>query len=410
MKYVIVIPDGAADFPLTDLDGRTPLEAANTPNMDWVALNGRQGRIVTVPEGFSAGTGVATLSLLGYDPGLHYSGRAALEAAARGLTAETDQLIFRCNLVTIRDGRMEDFAGGHLSQPEADRLIADLNDLLAGEGCAFHPGVSYRNLMMIAGARQMRITCQAPDEIPNQPVADYLPRGAGADRIRTIMRRAGEMLVEHPVNRQRIAAGQRPATDIWLWGPGRPTILEPFAKRFGPSGVVITAVDVMRGLAVCMGMRYVDVAGATAYLDTSYAAKGRAAVDALAECDLVIVHIEAPDEAGHAGDAQAKIRALELIDQYIVAPLLQAVRPYDDWRFLIAPDHPTPVSTRVHSAAPPPFCCAGCDIEAEAKRGFGESHAAAGGLLIDPGYTLMEYFIRRRQVLPNPGPPRAATR
>jgi 2,3-bisphosphoglycerate-independent phosphoglycerate mutase len=224
------------------------------------------------------------------------------------------------------------------------------------------------------------------------------------------MRRAGEMLVDHPANRQRLADGQRPVTDIWLWGPGRPTILEPFSRRFGPSGIVITAVDVIRGLAVCMGMRYVDVAGATAYVDTNYAAKGRAAVEALAECDLVIVHIEAPDEAGHAGDRQAKIRALESIDQFIVAPLLQAVRQYDDWRILVVPDHPTPVSTRVHSSVPPPFCCAGRDIEAEAKRAFGESHAAAGGLLIDPGYTLMEYFIRRRTVLPNCDPPRAATR
>lgn len=407
MKYVIVIPDGAADLPLPQLDGRTPLQAADTPNMDWIAVNGRQGRVVTVPEGFSPGTGVAALSLLGYDPASHYSGRAALEAAARGLTVTADQLIFRCNLVTIEDGLMMDFAGGHLPQAEADQLIADLNELLAGEGCTFHAGVSYRNLMVISGARQMRITCQAPDDIPNQPVADYLPRGAEADRIRTIMRRAGEMLGEHPVNRQRIAADQRPATDIWLWGPGRPTILQPFAKRFGPSGIVITAVDVMRGLALCMGMRYVDVPGATAYLDTSYAAKGRAAIEALAECDFVIVHIEAPDEAGHAGDAQAKIQALERIDQFIVAPLLQAVRQYDDWRILIAPDHPTPVSTRIHSSAPPPFCCAGSDIEAEAKRAFGESNAAAGGLLIDPGCTLMDYFIRRRPVAKNP--PRAAT-
>jgi 2,3-bisphosphoglycerate-independent phosphoglycerate mutase len=397
MKHVIVVPDGAADFPLPQLDGRTPLEAADTPNMDWVAMNGRQGRMVTVPDGCSPGTGVAMLSILGYDPVGRYTGRAPLEAAARGLTAAAGQLIFRCNFVTIEDGLMKDFAAGHLPQPQAEQLLEDLNRLFADEPCEFRAGFSYRNLLLVSSARQMRVTCQAPDEIPNQPVADYLPRGAGADRLRSLMRRAGAMLADHPVNRQRREAGELPATDIWLWGQGRPTILEPFARRFGHNGVVITGVDVMRGLAVCMGMRNVDVDGATAYLDTNYAGKGRAGVDALAESDLVIVHVEAPDEAAHNGDLGAKIQAIECTDQFVVAPLLQALRQYDSWRILIAPDHPTPLSTRVHSSAPPPFCLAGSDIKPPSRRPFGESHADAGGWLIDPGCTLMEQFMGGRE-------------
>ncbi|UCD75058.1 MAG: cofactor-independent phosphoglycerate mutase, partial [Phycisphaerales bacterium] len=353
MKYVIILPDGAADDPLAELDGRTPLEAANIPNMDWVSLNGRLGRILTVPDGLTPATDVATLSLLGYDPVACYTGRAALEAAAQHLNVAEDQIVFRSNFVTVEDGRMKDFTADHIDQSEADRLVADLNKLFKDDPCEFHAGVSYRNLMLLSGAAEMELICQPPHDIPDQPVADFPPKGRGAERIIDIMNRAAAILVEHPVNEKRLKAGRPEVTNIWLWGQGKPTVLEPFFERYGPSGAVITGVDIMRGLAVCMGMKLIEVPGATGYLDTNYGGKGQAGVQALDGYDLVTVHVEAPDEAGHEGNAAEKVKALEKIDDLIVGPMLEALREHDEWRILVAPDHPTPCTTKAHSAVPP---------------------------------------------------------
>ncbi len=399
MKYAIVLPDGAADEPLPQLNGRTPLEAASTPNMDWVALHGRLGRAVTVPAGFTPGTDVATLSLFGYDPHRYYSGRAPIEAAAKGLSVRPDEIIFRCNFVTILDGRMKDFTAGHIAQSECDRLIADLNELVRrGEpalaGCVFHPGVSYRNLMIAAAAADMQLKCAPPHDIPNQPVADHLPQGKGQERVRGMMARAAEMLKNHEVNRVRRTEGRAPVTDIWLWGQGRPTKLEPLAERFGVRGVVITGVDIIRGLAVMTGMKLIEVPGATGYIDTNYAGKGAAAVRALDEYDLVVVHVEAPDEAGHLGDAAEKVKAIERVDEFVVGPLLSELRRRGEWKILIAPDHPTPVSTTAHDATPPPFCFAGSGIQAVEGRPFSEREAVAGGFMVDPGHRLVELFFR----------------
>jgi len=449
MKLAIVLPDGAADEPLPQLDGRTPLDVAIIPNMDWVALHGRLGRVVSVPAGYTPGTDVATLSLLGYDPTTCYSGRAPIEAAARGLTAGPDELIFRCNFVTVTDGLMKDFTADHISQEEAERLIADLNTLTseghtsspgcptasavgdtnsgddsrppsaeggkpwatrhgggaqgdldapqqgdpALQGCRFHSGVSYRNLMIISGASDLKLECAPPHDIPDQPVADHLPRGEGQERVRAIMRRAAEMLRNHEVNRVRREQGRPPVSDIWLWGQGRPVELEPFAKRFGVSGAVITGVDIIRGLAVMMGMKLIEVPGATGYIDTNYAGKGEEAIRALDTYDLVVVHVEAPDEAGHLGDAREKIKALERIDELIVGPLLDAMRKHDRWRILIAPDHPTPCTTTAHDATPPPFCFAGTGVVPLAKRSFSEKEALVGAWMVEPGHALMSRFL-----------------
>jgi 2,3-bisphosphoglycerate-independent phosphoglycerate mutase len=399
MKYALVLPDGAADEPLETLGGRTPLEAARTPHMDWIARHGRLGRAVTIPAGFTPGTDVATLCLLGYDPHVYYSGRAPLEAAARGIAVGPDELIFRCNFVTIRDGRMSDFTAAHIPQPEAARLIADLNALArrgepALRGCTFHAGVSYRNLMVADDAADFELTAAPPHDIPGQPVAEHWPRGRGAVRVRGIMARAAALLEDHEVNRVRRAQGRAPVTDIWLWGQGRPRPLPSLEQRFGLRGAVITAVDILRGLAALTGMTLLDVPGATGYLDTNYAGKGAAAVRALERFDLVAVHIEAPDEAGHLGDATAKIAALERIDELVVGPLLAALRSGPDWRILVAPDHPTPVRTTAHCAVPPPFCLAGAGIAAVEQRPFSEAEARAGGFLVDPGHALIEYFLR----------------
>jgi 2,3-bisphosphoglycerate-independent phosphoglycerate mutase len=394
MKYAIVLPDGAADEPLPQLEGRTPLEAARIPHMDWVAAHGRLGRVVTVPAGFTPGTDVATLTLLGYDPHLYYSGRAPLEATAKGLTARPDQLIFRCNFVTIADGLMKDFTAGHISQPDADGLIAALNEELGGEGCAFHSGVSYRNLMLLSQANDMELKCAPPHDIPDQPVADHWPKGKGTERVMAIMRRAADLFADHPVNRRRRDQGKNIATNIWLWGQGRPIPMQSFASRFGLSGATITAVDILRGIALGAGMKLIHVPGATGYIDTDYDGKGAAAVRALDDFDLVVVHVEAADEAGHLGDAAEKVKALERIDEAVVGPLLKALPRYGDWRIFVAPDHPTPVGTKAHSGTPPPFCYAGTGIQAGGAQCFTEVAAARFGAPIEPGFRLIESFLR----------------
>jgi 2,3-bisphosphoglycerate-independent phosphoglycerate mutase len=394
MKYAIVLPDGAADEPIERLDGRTPLEVAKKPNIDWVSTNGRQGCVRTVPKGFPAGSDVATMSLFGYDPRVYYDGRAPLEAAAKGLSAEPGQLIFRCNFVTIVDGAMEDFTAGHISQAEADQLISSLNEHVAGERHRFYPGNSYRNLMFASDAADAVPTCTPPHDIPQEPVADYLPQGPGADRIKELMERAHSLLADHDVNIVRRDLGENPATDIWLWGQGRPKEFESFAQRFGVSSALIAAVDLPRGIARSIGMEIIDVPGATGYLDTDYVAKGKAVVEALDSYDLAIVHIEAPDEAGHLGDVDAKITAIERIDEHIVGPLLDRLRGHDEWKIMIAPDHPTPVERKIHTATPPPFCIAGCAVHTVLKRPFSEATAARSDLQIDPGHDLMEYFLK----------------
>ena len=402
MKYAIVLPDGAADESLPQLDGQTPLEAARIPNIDWIASHGRMGRAVTVPDGFIPGTDVATLALFGYDPHRYYSGRAPIEAAAKGLTAADDELIFRCNFVTIADGRMRDFTAGHITQEEADRLIADLNDLVrTGEaalhGCRFYSGVSYRNLMIAADATGMKLKCAPPHDIPNEAVTDHQPVGDGRPRVQAIMRRAADMLADHEINRARRQAGRPLVSDIWLWGQGRPVALPPFAERYGVRGAAITGVDIIRGLAVSMGMQLIHVDGITGYLDTNYAGKGEAAVRALDEYDLAVVHVEAPDEASHQGNPAEKVKALEKIDEHVVGPLLERLCRQKDWRILVAPDHHTLCSTTAHDAAPPPFCFAGSDVRTAGGASFSEANARATGRLIDPGCELMEYFFGRKE-------------
>jgi 2,3-bisphosphoglycerate-independent phosphoglycerate mutase len=396
MKYAVILPDGASDEPLPQLGGRTPLEAAAIPHMDWVARNGRLGRVVTIPPGFTPGTDVGTLTLMGYDPRTYYSGRAPIEATARGLATTPDQLIFRCNFVHLAEGRMRDFTAGHIAQADAEALIAALNEaVFPGECCAFHAGVSYRNLMFLADAGGMDLDLAPPHDIADQPVDRHQPRGRGRERVMAIMDRARGLLADHPVNRRRRALGEAWATDIWLWGQGVQVPLPGLRQRFGLRGSMITAVDILRGLAVGMGMDLVHVPGATGYIDTDYEAKGRAAVQALEDHDVVMVHVEAPDEAAHQGMAEEKARSLERIDQAVVGPLLEALRAQGEFRILVAPDHATRVVDKAHNGAPPPFCYAGTGVGPGSGRPFTEAEAAAAGVMIDPGHTLMDEFLNR---------------
>ena len=394
MKYVIVLPDGATDEKLPVLGGKTPLDVAKTPHMDWVATSGRLGQLTTIPEGYTPGTDVGTLSVFGYDPHVYYSGRAPIEAAAKGLQVRPDQMIFRCNFVSIEDGKMADFTAGHIAQAYSNSLIDALNEALRAEGCDFFAGVSYRNLMLLGDAADMKLKCQPPHDIPDQPVAGYWPKGHGAERVMRIIGRASEIVAAHPMTRELAATGHRAATNIWLWGQGQPVAFETFQQRFGVSGVCITAVDILRGMARLLGLELIEVPGATGYIDTDYDAKGRAAVEALDHHDLVVVHVEAADEAGHLGDAKEKVKALERIDEAVVGPLLERLRKEPAWRILVAPDHPTPCSTKAHSSVPPHFAMAGAGFEgAGAPRRFTEDAAIATGLLVADGHTLMREFI-----------------
>jgi len=405
MKYAIILPDGAADQPIDQLGHRTPLHAANTPNMDWIANNGWIGRVRTVPEGFAAGSDVCTLSLMGVDVHESYTGRAPIEAAGRGITLNPGDLAFRCNLVTIAKDRMIDFAADHIAQDDASVLINALKAQFDSDAMTFHEGVQYRHLLILHNAASLNCECTPPHDIPNQPIANHLPQGRDSKIVRDIMKRAATLLADHPINQKRAASGQNPATNIWLWGQGVTPTLQPWPRRFSLRCAGIAAVDLIRGIDRLLGFDLIDVPTATGYLDTDYAAKGRAAVAAFDHYDAVSVHIEAPDEAGHLGDASAKVAAIEQIDAQIVGPILDRLRRESDWRIMVAPDHPTCVATRVHSADPPPFAIAGsayqptdrtasqpADRTGAPTTGFNERNAASG--LFEPiGHQLLNRFI-----------------
>jgi 2,3-bisphosphoglycerate-independent phosphoglycerate mutase len=399
MKYAIVIPDGCADEPQQSLGGLTPLQAARTPAMDQVAARGVVGRANHVPDHLPAGSDVANLSLLGYDPDANYSGRAPLEAAAQGITLGPEDWAIRCNLVTIENQVMRDFTAGHITTEEATALLKSAQQELAGDWpLEFVPGVSYRNLLIYRGHEQpapfTRDTrTAAPHDLTDQSVVDDYPRGGGSGLLTDLMSRSVTLFAEHPVNVARRAAGKLPATNVWLWGLGRAPRLQPFQQAYGCVGKMITAVDLLRGLAALIGWQRIEVPGATGYTDTDYAAKGRYAVDALPSTDLICVHIEATDEASHEGDVTAKVKALEEIDRHIVAPLLDALDAQGDFRLLVTPDHPTPLRTKTHSHGFVPFALAGAGIPADACTTYDEASAAQSGLSFPEGWKLMRYFL-----------------
>jgi 2,3-bisphosphoglycerate-independent phosphoglycerate mutase len=402
MKYAIVIPDGCADEPQSSLGGKTPLQAAHKPNMDRLAGMGVVGRANNVPASLTPASDVATLSLFGYDPLLVYTGRAPLETAAMGLKLGPEDWAIRCNLVTVENEQMRDFTAGHINKADSRGLILDVQEKLggpAGDGgrLEFHPGVSYRNILIYRASGKPPFTVQTrtqpPHDIPDQPIVGHLPQGPGSDLLQGLMQRSREVLGGHPVNRARRLRGERPATQIWLWGQGRAPHLRPFAEVFDKRGAIISAVDLVRGVGILLGWTRIDVPGATGYLDTDYAAKGRYAVEALQKHDLVCVHVEAPDEASHEGKADAKVRALEEIDRHIVGPLVEALPKYGDWRIFVSPDHRTPLRTRAHAHGAVPFVLAGSGIGPAGQAAYDERVAAASPLVFDKGHELMRRFL-----------------
>jgi len=346
-KYAIIIPDGAADEPLDEFGGKTVLEAAETPNMDEVSKIGRQGLVRTVPEGFEAGSDVAQMSLLGYDPKRYYTGRAPIEAAARNINLGMGDWVFRCNLVTIADNKMADHSAGHISTPEAEKLVKELETRLGSEQIRFHTGVSYRHLLVFKNA-DFDVHTYPPHDYIGTEIEKILPRGKGADLLIDLMARSQQIFDNNDINRVRKDLGENQVSSIWLWGQGKKAMMDSFEKRFGLKGASITAVDLVRGLAKLIGFDLISVPGATGFVDTNYEGKGKAAIDAFEKYDLVLVHVEAPDEAGHGGNAQLKKKAIEQIDKFVVGPVLEALRNYDKWRILVMPDHPTPVKSCSH--------------------------------------------------------------
>jgi 2,3-bisphosphoglycerate-independent phosphoglycerate mutase len=400
-KYAIVIPDGAADEPITALDGRTPLQAARIPNMDRIAREGVLGRSRNVPDRFVPASDVATLSLFGYDPVRYYTGRAPLEVVAMGVGLGPEDWAVRCNLMTIEDGRMTDFTADHISDAEGRQLIEALRAGItpARPNVEFHAGVGYRNAMVYRSRPGESpfgtdTLTTPPHDVPDQPAADHLPRGTGADLLRELMQAGSVLIHDHPVNQARVAAGKRPANAIWLWGQGQAPRVPKFHEVHGLRGAIISAVDLVRGTGMLAGWERIDVPGATGYLDTDYAAKGRYAVEALNDHDLVCVHVEAPDEASHEGRADAKIEAIERIDRDIVGPVLDALKSHDSWRILVSPDHSTMLRTKAHDRAPVAWAICGTGLTGSGQPYDEIAASAAGGPFFEEGWRLMQAFLR----------------
>ncbi len=403
MKFALVIPDGAADEPQQELGGRTPLEAASLPHCDAVAAAGVVGTAEHVPAEFPSGSDVGTMSLFGYDPRKYHTGRAPLEAAAQGIQLGPSDWAIRCNLVTVEKGRMKSFTAGQIPSSQAARLMNELAEAFRHEQqWEFYAGVSYRNLVVRrvkegeASPFDRTTRTVPPHDILDQPVEEFQPQGPGAEWLRHVMAESERVFARSEVNRQRKKDGELPATGVWLWGLGQRPALEPFHERFGVRGAVITAVDLLRGIARLLGWEIIEVPGATGYLDTDYAAKGRAAVEALKRFDLVVVHVEATDEASHEGNAQAKVHALEQIDRHIVGPLHKALKSYGAYRLLICPDHPTFLRTRTHAHGPVPWAVCGSDVPPCGAEHYDDPTASRSSLKLNAGHELMPRFLTNR--------------
>ncbi len=396
MKYIVIVPDGAADYPQESLGGKTPFEVADLVNIHALTSQGVIGRVLTVPKGFSPASDVANLSILGYDPRTHYTGRAPLEAANMGITLAQGDVAFRCNLITEVDGKVFDYSAGHISTKEAGILIQNLDIQLGTEEVKFYPGVSYRHLVVVKGGVEKKLDtlkCFPPHDITGQLVKKNLPSGKGSQFIIDLMERSRSVLAKNEINTVRVDLHENPANMIWLWGQGVQSKMETFQSKFGIDGAVISAVDLIKGLGKTIGFRVLSVENATGYYDTNYLGKAQAALAALEEVDFVYVHIEATDEAGHNKDLRMKIACLERIDKLVVGTILNKI-DLADTRILVVPDHFTPVSVGTHTSEPVPFLMAGAGIPKSLSGRFSEEDAAQSNLFFEDATQLMSYFIK----------------
>lgn len=396
MKYVVLVPDGAADYPLDELGGRTPLEAAHTPSMDRLAREGRGGLAQVIPPSRHPGSDIGNLEVLGYDSCIHYTGRAPLEAASMGVELGDNDIAFRCNLIHGDGDTLVDYSAGHITTEEGVELIGLIGRALDREGIRFYPGVAYRHLMVYAGGPE-ELVSHPPHDIMGESIAQHLPTGRGQEEIRELMDAAVPILAASEVNARRAAAGRATANAIWLWGSGKALRVPALHERFGLKGGVISAVDLVRGIGITAGLEVIPVPGITGYLDTNYAGKAEYALAALREQDFVYVHVEAPDEAAHNADVEGKVRALEDFDALVVARIAEGlVALGEEHRVLMTPDHRTPISLRTHSREPVPFVIWGSGVEPDAMTRYNEGEAAKGALQLESGHQMMEYLIGRR--------------
>lgn len=402
MKYVLVIPDGVADEAQPSLNGLTPLQAANVPNMDAVAAAGIIGRTDNVPASMPSGSDVGTMTLFGYDTLKYHTGRAPIEAAAQGIELKPGDWAVRCNLVTVQNEQMISFTSGQYPTDAGQALIKLLQKDQCGDShWKYVAGVSYRNLLLYRAAGSQaplskETTSTPPHDITDQEITDHLPAGPGADELKQLMLRSRELFADAEVNQQRVANGEHPATQTWLWGMGERPNLPAFQEKFGVRGAVITAVDLLRGMGRLIGWDVVEVEGATGYLDTDYVAKGKAAIETLKrdDVDFLVVHVEATDEASHEGDVKEKLKAVENIDRHIVKPVHDWLKSQGDYRLLISPDHPTYLRTKTHSHGDCPFAMCGTGVTENSGTTYDEVAAAASDVGLPEGHLLMDLFIK----------------
>ncbi|MDD5130268.1 MAG: cofactor-independent phosphoglycerate mutase [Candidatus Omnitrophica bacterium] len=398
-KFIVLVGDGMADYPIQELGMRTPLEAARTPNMDFIVQNGCLGQAKTIPDKMIPASDVANLSILGYDPKKYYSGRGPLEAANLGIELEEDDVAFRCNLITAAGDILLDYSAGHIKSLEAHTLIKFIDQKLGNNKVRFFPGVSYRHLLLIKRGAELKLQnlkCWAPHDIAGQSIKRHLPQGDNADMLTKLMFDSREILGLHEINQVRLDLKENPANMIWLWGQGVKPNMPKFADKFGLSGSVISAVDLIKGLGRILGLEVINVPGATGYYDTNYEGKALAAVNSLKKNDFVFVHIEAPDEAGHNGDLREKLTAIERFDQLIVGSLLEYLKNKDDFRIMVLPDHATPLSLKTHTPEAIPFAIYGKNIPKNNFLNYSEKEAQKSQTYFENGYQLMEYFINLR--------------
>jgi 2,3-bisphosphoglycerate-independent phosphoglycerate mutase len=402
MKYIVLVGDGMGDRPIDELDGKTPLEAAKTPNMNFIAEKGRVGLTNMIPGRMAPASDVANLSILGYDPRKYYTGRGPLEAANMGIDIKGDEVAFRCNLVTVSDGRMVDYSAGHISSDEASTLINELNARMGREDMRFYAGVSYRHLLIFKSKDNedlkgfLDVKCTPPHDIAGKKIERRLPKkGEHADFIYRLMDESREVLAGHEVNKVRLDLKENPANMIWLWGQGTKPSMPKFKDHFGIEGSIISAVDLIKGIGRIIGLNVINVPGATGYYDTNYLGKAQYALDSLKDKDFVFVHVEAPDEAGHNGDLREKINSIEKFDKFVVGTILDHFKSSnEEFRILVLSDHATPVSLKTHSRDHVCFAMYGTDIEQDAIMYFNEKEARSSKFRVDRGHELMEFFIR----------------
>lgn len=397
MKYIVLLCDGMADYPLPELSNQTPLEAAKNPAMESLAKTAEIGLAKTVPDGMKPGSDVANLSVMGYDPAKYYTGRSPLEAANMGIALDDCDVAIRCNLVTLSDEEnfedktMVDYCAGDISSKEAAEIIKSVNEALSNEKYSFYPGVSYRHCLVWKSGSVDIGTLTPPHDISGRVIGPYLDRDEGAKELIEMMKKSGEVLKNHPVNLKRISEGKRPATHIWLWGQGKKAVLDDFYVKNGLKGSVVSAVDLVQGIGTCANMRVCKVEGATGYIDTNFEGKMQAAFDELKNGqDYVYIHVEAPDECGHRGEIQNKVRAIEEIDNKILAPLLEKLKGLDDFTILIMPDHPTPLSTMTHASDPVPYLLYRSNKPVKSAGIFSEKGAKDSGIYVEKACTLIE--------------------